>query len=232
MDKEKQDRIDAYLRNEMTMEERAAFDREVELDPDLKEQLDLTRHIQRTLGSHQKKLDAMCRWDKEMEAEKRRNGRRWTGMVRRWTYIAASLAACAFLGYWALYPSQPTGEDFDERWFVSETIYRGMGDFQLIDSLMATCDYEEALSVIDSLECVCRAELNDTVGLVLSEEDRYNCLLAEDQIYQLHWQRIRVLWANGEIGKMRSLLREYQQQPGVNQMKARSLWDKLDGTVD
>lgn len=77
---EDQDRIDNYLLNRMSGEERQAFERDMEQDKELREQVEFTKDIQTALKSRNEKLARMQEWQEEMDEEaKRAYGYRATG---------------------------------------------------------------------------------------------------------------------------------------------------------
>ena len=238
MNKELQDRIDAYLRNEMGEEERVAFERDVELDHDLASLLNRTRRLQAILGSHCKKMEMMRQWNKEFETETKSVavlGNRGV-LRRRWVYVAMSLVACLCLGYWLLLPvSQKEGYVYDASWFELENAYRGANDYRFIDSLFVAGRYAEALTAVDSMELVCHGELKDFMGVdetALTEEELYYRQVVEEMLYQLSWYRIHVLLAQGKVGEARPILEEYQQRVGTNRTKACRLWHVLNGSEE
>ncbi len=62
-----QDRIDEYLLHRMSEEERLAFEKEVNSDKELQEQLSFTEDIQQVLKSRNEKLTKMAEWQNDYD---------------------------------------------------------------------------------------------------------------------------------------------------------------------
>ena len=60
---ENQDNIDRYVLGEMSVEERAGFERQVAQDAKLQEQLEFTQHVNTAIKSRNEKLEKMEAWD-------------------------------------------------------------------------------------------------------------------------------------------------------------------------
>ena len=60
---ENQDNIDRYVLGEMSVEERAGFERQVAQDDKLQEQLEFTQHVNTAIKSRNEKLEKMEAWD-------------------------------------------------------------------------------------------------------------------------------------------------------------------------
>ena len=67
MYKDNQDRIDAYLRGEMTSEERFEFEKDKDTNMALRQEYLETKAIADALADRKEKLDMMAHWDMEVE---------------------------------------------------------------------------------------------------------------------------------------------------------------------
>ena len=220
MNNETQDRIDAYLRGEMRAEDRKRFELEMKLDSALGEEVELTRRIQQTLARRQKKYEKMAVWDGEIIRSSVSSERR---KVHRWLYVALVTAAC-LLGVYVIFPTGGTDYDYDASFFQSEMAYRGGGEVATIHELIVERDLQRAWVVIDSLEKICRQDLKPMADGQCSEEEFYNCQVAEEMLYQLCWQRIHWYLAQKEVDEAVTLLRTFRLQKGEYQSRAAELW--------
>lgn len=62
MEKSSQDRIDSYLRGEMTQSEIRQFEHDAVNDPNINDDLEITYVLKRSLGKHQQKLYQTSKW--------------------------------------------------------------------------------------------------------------------------------------------------------------------------
>lgn len=69
MKEEIQDKIDNYLLGRMPIEDRLTFEKEVETDSELKEQLEYTERLKQALKSRSEKLVLMNEWKKDYERQ-------------------------------------------------------------------------------------------------------------------------------------------------------------------
>lgn len=89
---EYQDKIDEYLLNRMTEEERQAFEKEVENDAELKDQLEYSDEVRRLVIDRNEKFAAMREWDKEYVRKSKREK-----TIKMASYWVAAIAAI-FIG--------------------------------------------------------------------------------------------------------------------------------------
>ena len=89
MDEKFQDRIDDFLLNRMNEAERAEFLREVEQDADKKEQLEFTRNVKDSIRSREEKLQALNKFQRQYEQERRTAAYRAIGTERAACYCPA-----------------------------------------------------------------------------------------------------------------------------------------------
>ena len=89
MDEKFQDRIDNYLLNRMDDAEKTEFLREVEQDEEKKEQLEFTQDVKDSIRSREEKLQALKKFQKQYEQERRAAAYRATGSERGSCYCPA-----------------------------------------------------------------------------------------------------------------------------------------------
>lgn len=99
MEKSSQDRIDNYLRGEMTQFEIRQFEREVVNDPSINDDLEITYVLKRSLGKRQQKLYQTSKW---------RNKKKRTLWFSTLSLVAACLA-CGLIVF--KQPSSPLNTD-------------------------------------------------------------------------------------------------------------------------
>lgn len=165
MKQELQDRVDDYMLNRLSDKERQAFEKEVNNDPELKDQLEFSKKVQQGIKGRNEKLVAMREWDKP------------SAPVRRVIYWASGVAAVFIAGLFVLnirsnylirekeeivLSSASSSKDhgavlYDER-FPSIEAYEGYegirGDVRYleIEALLDDEQYEEALAEIEKEE--------------------------------------------------------------------------------
>lgn len=139
MKEELQDRIDAYLLNRMSDEERLAFEKEIDSNKELQEQLSFTKNVQQALKSRNDKLAKMSEWEKDTE---HKVGPR---MRRQIYYWISGFAAVFIVGIFVL-----------STYFAP--MFRGTfneslpNEYQKIEKLLADNDFDKALDEIEKAE--------------------------------------------------------------------------------
>ena len=91
MDNMMQDRIDSYIRGEMTAAERSMFSSELSTNPELRKDFELTRRIANSISDRAKKKEQIQAW------KKKNSSHRTIYMTSAITSIAAMLVVGFFL---------------------------------------------------------------------------------------------------------------------------------------
>lgn len=238
------DKIDRYLRKEMTLEEAEAFEQELQKDASLREEVELTKDIIGSLTERQKKLERMKEWDEHyfeyrggkvaikaregntvpaygtaMPCSKKRN------RMSTWIVIIG-VAACLIVGIFMIRPSyEPVISDASAPLSNS---YRGTFSTHEIQNLITEGKNEQALTLIDSLEESYKMEAMQYHGKdSLTDEEAYELQANALATYELEWLRIKALIGDKQYEKALSALDKYRMQEGDYQEKADSLWNKL-----
>ncbi len=226
MYKDSQDRIDAYLRGEMTPGQRKQFEEDIRQDDKLREEYFETKTIAAALADRKKKLEQMARWDAEDAARKRI--RRRKKQIRSWA-IGISAAACIAVGFFVsqdiMFTAIAPDNGFVMPEFNNEAVYRG-GDsgLEILDSMITREDYASALVRADSLIASCKDDMlvyenKDS----LSEEDSYRKLQYGYNLYNLEWRRINLLLVLGKTEEAKTTLLDFSSKTGAYKAQADSL---------
>ena len=215
MKEETLNKIDRYLRGEMTDREKNAFENILAGDDALRQRVELTEDIidaveTRAMKEHLAALDAV--------RSKRNKAYKIGGVV-------SVLAACLVLAVFFLrvgddHLSIPVTIPFDLGIYE-----RGGTHTQDVVKLLNDSQYEEALILIDSLRTVYRSE--DSLILdkkIKTEEDVYVHECDSIVLYQLEWLRIQSLIGQKKYNEIRESLEQYRLQEGDYRDKADSLW--------
>ena len=215
MKEETLNKIDRYLRGEMTDREKNAFGNILAGDDALRQRVELTKDIIdaveiRAMKEHLVALDVV------------RSKRNKVYKIGR---SVSALAACLVLAVFFLRVG-------DDHLSIPVTIPSDLGIYkrggthtQEVVKLLNDSQYEEALILIDSLRTVYRSE--DSLILakkIKTEEDVYVHECDSIVLYQLEWLRIQTLIGQKKYNEVRELLEQYRLQEGDYRNKADSLW--------
>lgn len=241
------DKIDRYLRKEMTLEETEAFEQELQKDVSLREEVELTKDIIGSLKDRQEKLERMKEWDThnveykdEMAAAEVREGNaipayktampRSGSTHRIFSWIAfIGIAACLLVGVFLIHPVyDSTISDVSMSAPPLSNSYRGTFSTHEIQNLITQGKNEQALTLIDSLEENYKMEAMQYHGKdSLTDEEAYELQVNALATYELEWLRIKALIGDKQYEKALSALDKYRMQEGDYQEKADSLWNKV-----
>lgn len=219
-----QDRIDAYLRKELSETERKMFEDELESNSSLAEDFALTKNLVKALESRQQKIRKMERWQQQLDVEERAASTART-LIRRMVIISG-IAACVLLGFFS--QNSQTGHQLPV--FESSGLtYRGQfSDIENIDCLLNEGKYKQALEEIDLQE----KEYADIIAHLVSteqlkEEQIYEKELTEEVLYVLTWRKINVLLVLGKKNEALQILHYYRFTNGLYQKDANRLWARF-----
>lgn len=246
MKEETLDKIDRYLRKEMTPEETEAFEQELQKDTSLREEVELTKDIIGSLEERQRKLEQMKEWDKEYAGyldemavaaprrvdaapaygtampcpEKKKSNLVWIASI--------TIAACLIIGVFMIRPGYDSVISHDEINTPIVNSYRGTLSTHEIQDLITNGKNEQALTLIDSLEENYKMEAMQYHGKdSLTDEESYLLQANALVMYELEWLRINALIGDKQYEKAFGALGKYRMQGGVYQEKADSLWSEL-----
>lgn len=97
MSRDFQDKIDDYVLGRMSVEERADFEKEVDLDEEKREQLEFTRNVKNAISSRQDKLAKLAK----MKARYEHNDK--ASSMRIWWWVSG-IAAALIIGLFVFNP--------------------------------------------------------------------------------------------------------------------------------
>lgn len=219
MKEETLDRIDRYLRGEMTDSEKEDFENLLAQDNTLRQRVELMRDI----------IDAVeTRAMKEHLAEMNKTQRQRRRFYRIGSIVAA-LAACLLLAVFFLRVGNDNVPVPVFSPFVYEIPERGGTYSQDVVRMLKDGLYDEALLLIDSLETAYRSE--DSLVLakeIKTEEDIYIHESDSIALYHLGWLRIQALTGKKKYREVRDALERYRFLEGDYRDKADSLWMLLE----
>lgn len=222
MDERNLERIDRYLRKEMTPEESLNFEQEALNDAELLEEVDLTYRVKRSLTDRQQKLYVTGKW-----------GNRRRNRIIRFSSIT-SVAAMLLIGLYiwrplpnvqkqetllAVVESSPTKDEQTKHEQVIRTVRESMEEGQE-ENAIATIEQLERKREIPTLDDVSRGRF--VTNNLLSEE-KSDTLAWYGDAYELHWLKICALVKVGKRDDAKKRLSTFVQIEGKYKQKADSL---------
>lgn len=172
---EYQDKIDDYLNGKMSDTEQIEFEKDIQNNPELKDQLLFTENLQDVLKSRNDILERMESWESERLSKAKKSS------VKRIYYWASGIAALFIVGLFSF--STYLSPYFKSLWTIdtiSDNNIKTGNDYEIIESLLADCNYDKALKLIENRELELEFELGivavdsvavDTVALDIIEYD-------------------------------------------------------------
>ena len=227
MYKDNQERIDAYLRGEISQADRNKFESNLKTNISLYNDFIETKAILKAIADRKKKFDMMKQWDaEELRLRIFNRGR----IIRRWTIGLGAVAACIAIGFFAIRPiflttlSSPTST-FVMPDFRNEAYYRSSNNsMEYLDSLISSKDYKTALAYADSLILDYSIELKQYEGKdTLTEKEEYSKEIGEDTLDDLEWRRANLLIALDKKFEAKECLKHILEANGMFKEQADSL---------
>lgn len=207
-----QDRIDSYIRGEMTAAERSMFASELSSNSELRKEFELTRKIANSISDRAKKKEQIQAW------KKKRTSYKTIYMSSAITSIAAMLVVGFFLFRNTLDSStlNTMGN------VVSSNRYTAYSE---ISMLIEKEDYTRALAYIEKAE-------NSSENTIFSMEKQImaNNDSISTNLYELKWLKAQVLVGLDRIDEAKSLLNEIKNIEGKFHNDIDSLLNKLQTT--
>lgn len=222
---EYQDRIDDYLLDRMSDEERKSFEVEATSNKELQEQLTFTQDVQHVIKTRNEKLAKLKEWEGE-EQEMVANPR---PTYRRYLYWLSGIAALSMVVFL-----------LHDLWVVEDEAhvnYQGIDNMAIrssssypdIRQALEQKKYEEALSLIKQETVLIREDSarfsHDTN---LNEDDKEKkMLLLKEQQDELDWLKVYALLGLQRKDDAIILLNGMRSKDGYYQMSADSLYQQL-----
>lgn len=247
-----QDRIDDYLLNRMSDEERTVFEAEVSDNPELQDQLKYTQKVQKAIGARNERLAKIKEWDNDYvwqeEQEEISSGYQATGsgydychaparicptqnkkkvwlQTKGRIYWMSGIAAMLILGIFLVPGLFFTSTPS----LVDAGTFRSGSDYSDIELLIVKKQYEDALCAIsDSGKAITRDSLALVQDESINEEKReYGLLIIAEKQDDLAWLKIQALLGLNRKQEALALLDEMRQREGYYQLTADTLYHKV-----
>ena len=252
-----QDRIDEYLLDRMSDEERKSFESDAAEDAELKEQLQFTETVQQATKSRNEKLAAMEEWkddymweDERVAAasaveyhatgsgydycpeptmEESRSMPRSSG--RRIFYWISGIAAVFVVGFFLiqnLYVADSPSEYMSSPKMNDMTLRAG-SDNSEIELLLSQKKYDEALDLIEQKYLAVQDDSLDIVqdATIDAERKEYDMQIVKDKQDELKWLKAHALLGLSQQETALRILDELRNEEGYYQMAADSLYNHI-----
>ena len=247
-----QDKIDNYLLNRMSDDERKAFEAEVSNDPELQDQLKYTEKVQKAIDVRNERLAKMKEWENDYVWEKEReemaskyratgsgyhycpapartcptpNRKKGWFQTKGRIYWMSGVAAMLILGVFLI----PSLFFTNSPSVVDAGTFRSGSDYSDIEQLILQKQYEDALSAIsDKSMALWRDSLELVQDDSINEEKReYGLLIVAEKQDDLEWLKIQALLGLDRKQEALELLGEMRKRNGYYQLTADSLYTKV-----
>lgn len=252
-----QDRIDDYLLDRMSDEERKSFELEAAENAGLKEQLQFTETVRQATKSRNEKLDAMEEWKDDYVWEDERvaaasaadyrptgsgydscpaptmESRRVGGPspFKNIFYWVSGIAAIFVVGFFLiqnLFVANSPNEYMPSPRMKYMTLRAG-SDNSYIELLLSQKKYDEALDLIEEKYL---AVQDDSLNIVQDEtmdadQKEYDMQIVKDRQDELKWLKAHALLGLSQHETALRILEELRNEEGYYQMAADSLYDHI-----
>lgn len=115
-----QEKIDDYVLGKMSAKDRDIFEKEVSLDKEMQEQLELTLNVRDAIKSRQEKLAMMQEWENKSTGSNRK--------VMAWASSVVGIAAMFAIGFFLIVPKEETDVNFNSK---ETQVYKRLGDSKM-----------------------------------------------------------------------------------------------------
>ena len=229
-----EDRINAYLRHEMSQSERVAFEKDLKSDESLRHDYELTCRIKEALSLRKDMMHKLNQWEEEEAKNEKQDNynvkKRF--MLRHWM-IGLSVAACIAGAIIVLRPLFFPDYSKEIRFssmpsqIASASKQSSSLSITTLDSLIATKEYSQALIMVDSISDMYKGDISTTGrqdSIYGTGTDSQQML---DSIYQLEWRRIQILNGLDRRNETLDLLKPFREHDGMFKSSADSLYHVL-----
>lgn len=206
MNESNQDRIDRFLRREMSSKESLYFEQEALNNPELRQEIEMTYRIKRRLGDRKNKLHTTAQWE-----HRRRNN------IIKLSSIS-SIAAAVVVGFfiWRNTPEQnTTGLSLLASNEPTTVEVQSVAKARL-SSVKHSVDEgrtEEAIKTINNMEekheILSVNEVIDRQQLMLSKDDVSKSDIITVDSYECHWIKINSLIKLGQYSEAIECLEKF-----------------------
>ena len=244
-----QDRIDEYILLRMSDKERTTFEKDVNHDEELHEQLSFTKDVQQVLIRRNEMLAKMKEWQDEdninvtefhatgsgydycpaPSGEEKRPIAHSSG--RRVIYWLSGIAAVFVVGFFLFQnlSVNDTTNNYRNSMQESKTTFRAGSDNSRLKLLLSQKKYQEAIGEIDDK---CLALKNDSIELVQDltkddEQKEYDFMIIKDKQDNLKWLKAYAYLCMNQKDMALKVLNELRSTEGSYKMSADSLYQQL-----
>lgn len=142
---EYQDKIDDYMNNRMSDAERTEFEKDIQNNHELKEQLQFTEDLRKVLKSRNSILRSIESWENERLNKAKKSP------VKHIYYWTSGIAALFIVGLFtfSIYISPYLKGLRTTDTIADNTSIKTKNEYEIIETLMANCDYEKALELLE-----------------------------------------------------------------------------------
>lgn len=212
MEYNNQDRIDAYIRGEMTASERASFSKDLSQNSELRKDYEFTRKVANSISDRERKRQQIREWNQK--------GHKAVYMYSTIMSIAAMLVVGFFIFRYS--PSDnATPLSIESPSKSSESYYT----FAEISQLIEKKDYSVALKHIEDIERTdCEAYI-DSMGTI-------NSLSVLERSDELMWLKVQALLGLKRIEEAQTILKDISRSQSRYKEKADSIWTELQYNVE
>lgn len=209
MDNMMQDRMDSYIRGEMTAAERSMFASELSSNSELRKEFELTRKITNCISDRAKKKEQIQAWKKK-------------NSFHRTIYMSSAITSIAAMLVVGLFLFRNTSDDSTPNTVRNVTSSYRYTAYSEISMLIEKEDYTRALTYIVEAES----------SLVITNPPIENQIMVNNDtvstsLYELKWLKAQALVGLARTNEAKSILNEIKNVKGKFQDDIDSLLNKL-----
>lgn len=208
------DRTDRYLRQEMTAEEAATFEAEMENDEDLRRQTEFIQRLKEELADRHQRMKRMEEWDHKASTRHRRKLTAWISGIAAAAIIALLLTTI-----------HHRTDDTIQLAHVDATASRGNSGFSHIRQLINNGSYQEALNAIEDEKAKNMADMRKVErDSTLNDGQRsYKMTIVKTDADELVWMEAHALIGMNQKEKASAMLAQLVKNKGFYSEQADSL---------
>lgn len=210
------DKIDSYLLDNMSEDDKTKFENELSSNDKLKEDLEFTTLVRDEIKDRNEKL----RFIQSVKAKKSRS--------IKLVYSITGIAAAIIMGLFIITPNNSVSPVVDVNYYSS---YRAAGDILKIADLINEGKYKEALTAIEQEQNQVSDELNiimeSTSDGDNSERIEYESQLAKSDLYELAWLKANALIGTKDYKQASEILEQLQKEDGPHKKEVSELLKKI-----
>lgn len=190
MDNMMQDRIDSYIRGEMTAAERSMFASELSSNLELRKEFELSRKIANSISDRAKKKEQIQAWKKKKTSYK----------TIYMSSAITSIAAMLVVGFFLFRNTLDSSTSNTIGNVVSSNRYTAYSE---ISMLIEKEDYTRALAYIEKAE-----NSSESTNFSMEKQIMANNDSISTNLYELKWLKAQVLVGLDRTNEAKSILKE------------------------